>query len=185
MLRMENDGDYQPLHSLNFYKQYTKNFQSNSSFYFAAENVFQEVFLLTFPKGAETSALRRGFGKALSKVSANNTAAKTSTTALTKFYPANNGFLGTAERTFLMPGEQISRYGSGAGKFFSPAGTPLPMRALPPGANTSIFNTYKVLKPFEVQAGKIAPAFGQPGLGTQYLTPVSGDVLFNRGIIGH
>ena len=24
MLRMEKDGDYQPLHSLNFYKQYTK-----------------------------------------------------------------------------------------------------------------------------------------------------------------
>ena len=48
-----------------------------------------------------------------------------------------------------------------------------------------ILHTYKVLKPFEVQAGKIAPAFGQPGLGTQYLTPVSGDVLFNRGIIGH
>ena len=112
-------------------------------------------------------------------------AAKGSTTALTKFYPANNGFLGTAERTFLMPGEQISRYGSGAGKFFSPAGTPLPMRALPPGANTSIFNTYKVLKPFEVQAGKIAPAFGQPGLGTQYLSPVSVDVLLKRGIIGH
>jgi hypothetical protein len=84
-----------------------------------------------------------------------------------------------------MPGEPISRYGSCAGKFFSPAGTPLPMRALPPGANTSIFNTYKVLKPFEVQVGKIAPAFGQPGLGTQYLSPVSVDVLLKRGIIGH
>jgi Tuberculosis necrotizing toxin len=111
--------------------------------------------------------------------------AKTSTAALTNFYPANNGFLGAAERTFLMPGEQISRYGSGAGKFFSPTGTPLPMRALPPGANTGIFNTYKVLKPFEVQSGKIAPAFGQPGMGTQYLSPVSADVLIERGIIGH
>ncbi|MCS6973595.1 MAG: TNT domain-containing protein [Cyclobacteriaceae bacterium] len=114
-----------------------------------------------------------------------NLAVKGESTALTKFYPANNGFLGATERTFLMPGEQISRYGSGAGKFFSPAGTPLPMRALPPGANTNIFNTYKVLKPFEVQAGKIAPAFGQPGLGTQYLSPVSVDVLLKRGIIGH
>lgn len=59
------------------------------------------------------------------------------------------------------------------------------MRALPPGANTSIHNTFKVLKPFEVQAGKIAPAFGQPGLGTQYLSPVSVDVLLKRGIIGY
>ncbi len=112
-------------------------------------------------------------------------AAKGSTTALTKFYPVNNGFLGTTERTFLMPGEQISRYGSTSGKFFSPAGTPLPMRALPPGSNTSIINSYKVLKPFEIQAGKIAPAFGQPGLGTQYLSPVSVDVLLKRGIIGY
>ncbi|HCC17681.1 MAG TPA: hypothetical protein DEP83_03820 [Porphyromonadaceae bacterium] len=111
--------------------------------------------------------------------------AKTSPTALTKFYPTNNGFLGAAERTFLMPGQQISRFGSNSGKFFSPAGTPLPMRALPPGANTSIHNTFKVLKPFEVQAGKIAPAFGQPGLGTQYLSPVSVDVLLKRGIISY
>ena len=111
-------------------------------------------------------------------------AVRTSTTALTKFYPANNGFLGAAERIFLMPGEQISRYGSGAGRYFSPACTPLSMRALPPGINTNIFNSYKVLKPFEVQAGKIAPAFGQIGLGTQYLSPVSIDVLLKRGIIG-
>lgn len=106
-------------------------------------------------------------------------ATKGITTALTKFYPANNGFLGAAERTFLMPGQQISRFGSNSGKFFSPTGTPLPMRALSPGANTGIHNTFKVLKPFEVQAGKIAPAFSQPGLGTQYLSPVSVDVLLN------
>lgn len=41
-----------------------------------------------------------------------------------------------------------------------------------------------MLKPFEVQAGIIAPAFGQPGLGTQYLSPVSVDVLIKRRIIG-
>ena len=112
-------------------------------------------------------------------------AAKASTKALTKFYPSNNGFLGAAERQFLMPGQQLSRFGGNSGKFFSPAGTPLSMRALPPGANTSIHNTFKVLKPFEVQAGKIAPAFGKPGLGTQYLSPVSADVLLKRGIIGY
>ena len=109
-------------------------------------------------------------------------AAKSSTTSLTKFYPVNSGFLGAAERTFLMPGQQISRYGSTSGRFFSPAGTALSMRALPPGANTSILNTYKVLKPFEVQAGRIAPAFGQPGLGTQFLSPVPTSPLLKRGI---
>jgi len=118
-------------------------------------------------------------GKAFSLV---DDAAKSSTTALTKFYPANNGFLGAAERTFLMPGQQISRYGSTTGKFFSPAGTPLSMRALPSGSN-SILNTYKVLKPFEVQAGRIAAAFGQPGLGTQFLSPVRTSTLLKRGII--
>ena len=60
-------------------------------------------------------------------------ATKTGSTTLTKFYPENNGFLGTPERTTLMPEEQISRYGRTSGKFFSPDGTPLPMRALPPG----------------------------------------------------
>jgi hypothetical protein len=131
--------------------------------------------------GAATAVFARTATTARSAMAVEATV---STTTLTKFYPANNGFLGSTERIFLMPGEQISRYGSGSGKFFSPAGTPLSMRALPPGSNTGIFNTYKVLKPFEVQAGKIAPAFGQLGLGTQYLSPVSADVLLKRGIIG-
>jgi len=104
--------------------------------------------------------------------------------ALTKFYPANNGFIGATERKFLMPGEQITRYGSNSGQFFSPVNTPLPMRALPPSSNTDLFNTYELLKPFEVQSGNIAPAFGQPGMGGQYFAPVSADVLLKHGIIG-
>jgi hypothetical protein len=62
MLRMEEDGDYQPLHSLNFYKNYTKKFHSNSSFYFAAENVpeISEIFLFANPIGAEISVWRSG-----------------------------------------------------------------------------------------------------------------------------
>jgi hypothetical protein len=109
--------------------------------------------------------------------------ARSSTTSLSRFYPANSGFLGATERTFLMPGQQISRYGSASGRYFSPAGTPLSMRALPPGANTRTLNNYRVLKPFEVQAGRIAPAFGQPGLGTQFLSPVPTSTLMKRGII--
>jgi len=106
----------------------------------------------------------------------------TSTAAITSFYPANNGFLGAAQRTFLRPGQLISRYGSTTGRYFSPLGTPLSMRALPPGFS-SIYNTYKVVKPFEVQFGRIAPAFGQSGLGTQFLSPVPTSTLLRRGII--
>jgi len=108
--------------------------------------------------------------------------AKATKTTLSGFYPANSGFLGTSQRTFLMPGQLISRYGSTTGRYFSPLGTPLSMRALPPGFK-SIFNTYKVVKPFEVEFGTISPWFGQPGLGTQFLSPVSTSTLLRRGII--
>ncbi|MCL1920735.1 MAG: TNT domain-containing protein [Kiritimatiellaeota bacterium] len=42
---------------------------------------------------------------------------------------------------------------------------------------------YGLAKPFEVNAGTVAPAFGQPGLGIQYQTPVTLDVLLKHGII--
>jgi hypothetical protein len=112
-------------------------------------------------------------------------AAKDGTKSITKFYPSNNGFLGETERVFLMPGQELSRFGSNSGRFFSPVGTPLSMRALSPIANTNIHSIFKVVKPFEVQTGLIAPAFGQIGLGIQYLSPVSVDILLKRGIISY
>jgi RHS repeat-associated protein len=111
------------------------------------------------------------------------TKAAPTSTALTNFYPKNNGFLGASQETFLMPGQQISRYGLETGRFFSPSGTTLPMRALPTGTNTSLLNTYTIMKPFPVQSGTIAPAFGQPGLGIQHMSNVSAEVLLKRGII--
>lgn len=144
-------------------------------------NVTNSAGALEWIGGPRTAAAKGvGWLRSLFKTSR---VTKVNVTAVTKFYPPNNGFLGTVERTFLMPGQQISRFGSNAGRFFSPSGTPLPMRALPPSANISVHNTFKVLKPFEVQAGRIAPAFGQIGLGTQYLSPVSASILLKRGII--
>ncbi|WP_158409072.1 TNT domain-containing protein [Candidatus Francisella endociliophora] len=35
------------------------------------------------------------------------------------------------------------------------------------------YNVYKVTKPINVKSGRIAPAFGQPGLGTQHFLPNS------------
>jgi hypothetical protein len=111
-------------------------------------------------------------------------AAKTEVTALTKFYPENAGFAGATERTFLMPGQVIDRYGgSGYSRFFSPQGTADWARSLPPGTAGQPLRTFEVVKPFEVQSGTVAPWFNQPGGGLQYLTPVRLETLLKRGII--
>jgi len=106
----------------------------------------------------------------------------TKTTAVAKYWPGNGGALGKWETKYLMPGAEIDRFGSGFGKYFSPRGTPNPMRALP-GGNTGAYNAYRVVKPFPVQSSTIAPAFGKPGLGTQFLSPVNANTLLKRGII--
>lgn len=105
-----------------------------------------------------------------------------SESSLTEYYPKNNGALGKWDTEFLMPGMKIDRFGSGFGKYFSPQGTLMSMRALPPG-NTGAYNAFKVVKPFEVRSSIIAPAFGQSGLGKQYLSPVNMNTLLKRGII--
>jgi hypothetical protein len=43
--------------------------------------------------------------------------------------------------------------------------------------------TFEVVKPFEVEAGRVAPAFNQAGLGIQFRTPVPLQTLLNHGII--
>ena len=108
----------------------------------------------------------------------------TPTTAIQPYFPANNGFLGATERQFLMPGQVIDRYGGTASsRFFSPAGTSEAARALPAGSAGQPIRTFEVMKPFEVDAGTVAPAFVQPGLGTQFRTPVQLDILLKRGIL--
>ncbi len=88
--------------------------------------------------------------------------------SLASYWPSNGGALGKWESEYLMPGTQIDRFGSGFGKYFSPRNNPMEMRALPPG-NTGAYNAFKVVKPFAVQSSTIAPAFGQIGLGKQFL----------------
>jgi hypothetical protein len=109
-------------------------------------------------------------------------AAKTSTKAVTSYYPKNGGALGKWSTEYLMPGTKIDRFVSGFGKYFSPHGTPVNMRALPSG-NTGAYNALKVVKPFPVQSSTITPAFNKIGLGTQYLSPVNMNILLKRGII--
>ena len=105
-------------------------------------------------------------------------------TELVPYYPANNGAVpGTEKKIYLMAGDKIDRFGGKKGKFFSPTGTPMEMRALPYDADLSQYRQFEVVKPFEVEASTIAPAFGNIGLGTQYRSSVGVDVLLKKGII--
>ena len=105
-------------------------------------------------------------------------------TELVPYYPANNGAVpGTEKKIYLMAGDKIDRFGGKKGKFFSPTGTPMEMRALPYDADLSQYRQFEVVKPCEVEASTIAPAFGNIGLGTQYRSSVSVDVLLKKGII--
>jgi len=57
------------------------------------------------------------------------------------------------------------------------------MRSLPPEALEKPYIQYEVVKPIEVNAGKAAPWFGQPGLGTQYEFSKSIQELVDDGIL--
>lgn len=99
------------------------------------------------------------------------------------YYPPNRGFMGTPVGEALQPGTLIDRFGSGGGRFVSPAGTPIPARALPPGVADGPYNVFRVVKPFDVRTGPVSPWFGQPGLGIQHELPVSVTDLLRNGYI--
>ena len=103
--------------------------------------------------------------------------------ALVRYYPENNGFVGTPENTVLKPGTLIHRYGNPNGDQYAPLGTPIEMRALPYGTNTSISTTYEVVKPLPLQSGYTKPAFGQVGYGTQYMTFDKAEELVKMGYL--
>ncbi len=84
-------------------------------------------------------------------------------------WPEKDGFLnGVKNPETLQPGTVIDRFG-GDGKYFSPAGTPYEARALAPTSLDAPYRSFEVLRPLPVEAGPIAPAFGMPGGGTQFL----------------
>jgi hypothetical protein len=97
-------------------------------------------------------------------------------------YPPSNGFLiGPTGQPVETPlplraGQQIDRYGSEFGAFLAPYGLPYARRALPPQSldNRDVpgacnYHLYRVARDFTVDGGPIAPGFGQPGRGVQYL----------------
>lgn len=107
-------------------------------------------------------------------------------------YPPDGGFAHGPNKKpihrslILTPGSKafIDRFGLGIGTYLSPAGTSYAKRALPPqnldtypSTPTYHYNyhLYKIIKPFKVDAGPIAPWFGQKGEGLQYITCFSSD----------
>jgi RHS repeat-associated protein len=104
--------------------------------------------------------------------------------ALAPYFPTANGFIGATSQTTLQAGQVIDRYGgSAASRFFSPAGTPAAARALPPGTAAQGLRSFEVLKPFGVEAGQVAPAFNQIGLGMQYRSSMTLGELIDGGYL--
>lgn len=72
------------------------------------------------------------------------------------------------------------------GSFISAASAPYSQRALPPSNLATNpdspdfpynYHIYKVLKSLPVVGGPIAPWFGQPGLGAQFFTGETGNIM--------
>jgi hypothetical protein len=102
---------------------------------------------------------------------------------LTTYFPPNRGFAGMSIKQTLQPGTMIDRFGTDAGRFVSPTGTPIPMRSLPYGAAEGPYGAFRVVKPIEVQGGSTAPWFGQLGGGMQYELPQSIQSLLRSGYL--
>lgn len=97
-------------------------------------------------------------------------------------YPPANGFLigpngqPVHSPMALRAGSRVDRYGSEFGAFLAPTASQYSQRSLPPqsldnSANPAGCNymAYLVVREFAVDGGPIAPAFGQPGMGLQYM----------------
>jgi RHS repeat-associated protein len=103
--------------------------------------------------------------------------------AIQRYYPENDGFGGPRSRVVLQPGTRIDRFGRPHGMFVSPEGVPMPMRALPHDADLNQYRVYEVAKPVEVESGTIAPWFGKPGGGIQYVLPRPASQLVEDGAL--
>lgn len=96
-------------------------------------------------------------------------------------YPPLDGYLLDRDgKPIIIPvrlraGQYIDRYGSEFGQFLAPIGTSYAGRSIPPQSLVSTpagycnYRAYRVLKPFKVDSGPIAPWFEQSGMGWQYV----------------
>jgi hypothetical protein len=108
-------------------------------------------------------------------------------------YPPQQGFKlyinGTQifSKITIPNGTYVDRFGGYNSTFVSPVGTLYEQRAIPPsnlvrrGVNGSIYYKFLTLRPIDVENGTIAPWYGQPGGGIQYVLPVGTADLVNDG----
>ncbi|WP_406194330.1 TNT domain-containing protein [Kitasatospora sp. NBC_01560] len=132
------------------------------------------------PVGRELIGYRRTGGLSEDKFLATYYSPTANNGAPGWIYPPANGYVTLPDGTpvefelTLYPNQNIDRFGSEYGSFLAPEGLPYASRSIPPQSLDSTpaascnYHDYKVLKPFKVHAGPIAPWFGQPGYGLQY-----------------
>lgn len=108
-------------------------------------------------------------------------------------YPPQQGFKLDINGTQIFSsitipnGTYVDRFGGYNSTFVSPVGTLYEQRAIPPsnlvrrGVNGSIYYRFLTLGPIDVENGTIAPWYGQPGGGIQYVLPDLTGVLVGDG----
>jgi len=139
--------------------------------------------LMGFATGVIMYAITAGISAIASRVRAANAAKMPPSAQATEPWPSNNGFAGIKEYDNLVPGQIVDRQGFHSGEFLAPKGTPFAERGLPVDYSYARpYHAYEVLKPIEVYAGKIAPAFGGGG-GMQYMTFAKIDRLIAEGFL--
>jgi nicrotizing toxin Mtb-like protein len=98
-------------------------------------------------------------------------------------FPPNSGFARTPHIVTLAPGTRIDRYGSPNGAYLAPAGTAYAARAVPYDKAKMEYHRYRVVRPFAVNAGTIAPWFDQRGGGIQYQSDKPVRQLIDEGYL--
>ena len=108
-------------------------------------------------------------------------------------WPPNNGFDGKPTVGTLDSPAEFDRYGGyindegkfvDTGTFTSPTGVPFEHRSVTPATLNKPYRKYEVIKPIpNVQSGKAAPWFDQPGGGIQYNMPMKIKDLIKGGYI--
>lgn len=56
-------------------------------------------------------------------------------------------------------------------------------RSMPQALSGTNLKTYRVIKPFKVMSGTIAPWYGQKGGGTQFMSTMTASKLLEKGYI--
>lgn len=95
----------------------------------------------------------------------------------------DNGVPGPAH---LEVGDLLDRFGPDTGRFAHPLGTPFPQRSLPPSSVSAPYHRYEVLADLGpgIVEGPVAPWFGQPGGGIQFVFPRPIRWYLDQGMLG-